>query len=130
MLNTILLSSTVATTTPTSSVPLGQPNTLMNFLPLILIFFVFYFLLIRPQMKKQKEHQAMIESIKRGEKVVTAGGIIGTVIKVDEEGMLQVEIAPNVVVSVVKSTISEVVGRPKPANNNAQKEQEKSQGKK
>ncbi len=79
-------------------------------LPLLLLA-IFYFLLIRPQQKRYKEHQAMVASVRRGDKVVTGGGIIGTVSKVDEDDVLQVEIAPNVVVKVTRDTISNVLNR-------------------
>ena len=89
---------------------------LTNFFPIILIVAVFYFFLIAPQTKKQKEHQAMINSIARGEKVVTGGGIIGTIVKVEEDGIVMVEIAPDVRVKVQKSSITEVLSRtPAPA---------------
>ena len=82
---------------------------LAQFMPLILIFGIMYFLLIRPQQKKMKEHQAMIAAVRRGDVVVTAGGLIGKVIKVKEDGELEVELADAVKVRVVKaSTIAEV----------------------
>ena len=74
------------------------------FLPLILIFGVFYILLIRPQQKKVKEHKAMVESLKRGDKVVTSGGITGTVERLIDNDKVEVEIAENVKVEIVKST--------------------------
>lgn len=87
-----------------------------QFLPLILIFGVFYFLLIRPQQKAQGELKKQISAIKRGDKVVTAGGIVGTVARVlDDSNEIDVDIAPNVRVSVVRSTISSVLA-PKAAN--------------
>jgi preprotein translocase subunit YajC len=88
----------------------GGTETLMQFLPLVLIFVVFYFLLIRPQQKRQKEHKALLGALKRGDRVVTAGGILGkvTIVKdgVDE---VEVEIAPNVRVSVLRQTIGDVL---------------------
>ena len=81
---------------------------LTNLLPLILIFIIMYFLLIRPQQKKVKEHRNMVESLKRGDTVVTQGGIIGRIIKVnDEENQLELEIANDTNVKVVKNTISQ-----------------------
>ena len=90
-----------------------------SFLPLILIFAVFYFLLIRPQQQKQKETRQMIAALKRGDRVVTGGGIIGTVQRVamvqDKDGKqvpsneIEVEIAPNVRVTVLRDTISSVI---------------------
>ena len=75
-----------------------------QFIPLILIFVIFYFFLIRPQQKKVKEHNAMVESLKRGDKVVTSGGITGTVERLIDNDKVEVEIAENVKVEIVKST--------------------------
>ena len=75
-----------------------------EFIPLILIFVIFYFFLIRPQQKKVKEHKAMVESLKRGDKVVTSGGITGTVERLIDNDKVEVEIAENVKVEIVKST--------------------------
>ena len=86
-----------------------------QFLPLILIFVIMYFLLIRPQQKKLKEHQAMVEALRRGDQVVTAGGIVGKVTKVQDDGMVEVEIADGVKVKVVKHTISQVLTKTEPA---------------
>lgn len=86
----------------------GTTDMLTSLLPLVLIFVVFYFLLIRPQQKKMKEHEAMIEAVRRGDVVTTSGGIIGKVAKVQEDGVVQIEIADGVKVKVVKGTISEV----------------------
>ena len=75
-----------------------------QFIPLILIFVIFYFFLIRTQQKKVKEHKAMVESLKRGDKVVTSGGITGTVERLIDNDKVEVEIAENVKVEIVKST--------------------------
>jgi preprotein translocase subunit YajC len=81
-----------------------------QFLPLVLIFGVFYFLLIRPQQQKQKEMKAMLLALKRGDKVVTGGGIVGVVQKVkDGSNEIEVEIAPTVRVTVVRETIASVI---------------------
>ena len=77
---------------------------IVQFIPLILIFVIFYFFLIRPQQKKVKEHKAMVESLKRGDKVVTSGGITGTVERLVDNDKVEVEIAENVKVEIVKST--------------------------
>ena len=82
-----------------------------SLLPLVLIFFIFYFLLIRPQQKRMKEHQAMLAAVVKGDEVVTSGGIVGRITKVDAGDTLTVEIAKGVEVSVVKSTISRVLGK-------------------
>ena len=90
-----------------------------QFLPLILIFVVFYFLLIRPQQQRQKEIKAALSALKRGDRVVTGGGIVGVVQKVKEgSNEIEVEIAPTVRVIVVRETISTVL-KPQPAANDA-----------
>ena len=86
-----------------------------QFLPLILIFAIMYFLLIRPQQKKVKEHQAMVEALRRGDQVVTQGGVVGKVVKVREDGEIEVEIAEGVKVRVIKSTIATVMNKTEPA---------------
>ncbi len=83
-------------------------------LPLVLIFVVFYFLLIRPQQKKQKAHKQMLTQVHRGDDVVTNGGIVGHVVKVGRDDNLLVEIAPDVRVRVMRNMISEVIRRPDP----------------
>ena len=75
-----------------------------QFIPLILIFVIFYFFLIRPQQKKVKEHKTMVEGLKRGDKVITSGGIIGTIDRVIDNDKVEVEIAENVKVEIVKAT--------------------------
>lgn len=87
-----------------------------SLVPLILVFGIMYFLLIRPQQRKLKEHQAMVAALRRGDQVVTSGGIVGRVTRVKEgENELEVEIAPNVNVRVVRSTIQTVVSKTEPA---------------
>lgn len=95
----------------------GGASFLVQLLPLVLIFAVFYFLLIRPQQKKMKDHRATVDAVKKGDQVITAGGMVGKVLRVDE-GYVDVEIAQGVKVKVVKSTLSDVVqpGSAKPAN--------------
>jgi preprotein translocase subunit YajC len=91
----------------------------MQLLPLVLIFVVFYFLLIRPQQKKMKDHREMLGQLKRGDRVVTAGGIVATITKVkDGSDEIEAEIAPNVKVTVVRGTIGSVL-RPEAANDEA-----------
>ncbi len=75
-----------------------------QFIPLILIFVIFYFFLIRPQQKKVKEHKAMVEGLKRGDKVITSGGITGTVERIIDNEKVEVQIAENVKVEIVKAT--------------------------
>ena len=75
-----------------------------QFIPLILIFVIFYFFLIRPQQKKVKEHKLMVESLKRGDKVITSGGIVGTVERIIDNDKVEVQISENVVVEIIRST--------------------------
>ena len=75
-----------------------------QFIPLILIFVIFYFFLIRPQQKKVKEHKAMVESLKKGDKIVNSGGITGTITRVIDNDKVEVEIADNVTVEVIRGT--------------------------
>ena len=75
-----------------------------QFIPLILIFVIFYFFLIRPQQKKVKEHKIMVENLKRGDKVITVGGIVGTIDRIIDVEKVEVEIAVNVKVEIIKST--------------------------
>ncbi|MDB5683789.1 MAG: protein translocase subunit yajC [Sphingomonas bacterium] len=95
----------------------GGAAIFMQMAPLVLIFVVFYFLLIRPQQKRMKEHRATIESVKKGDTVVTGGGLIGRVTRVDETEV-EVEVATGVKVRVVKSTLTDIrpAGGTKPAN--------------
>ncbi len=91
-------------------------DAIAQFVPLILIFAIMYFLLIRPQQKKVKEHQAMVGAVRRGDQVVTQGGLIGQVTKVKEDNELEVEIADGVKVRVVQSTLADVRSKTEPAN--------------
>ena len=84
---------------------------LAGILPLILIFVVFYFLLIRPQQKKLKDHKKMISDLKKGDRVVTQGGIIGSILYVNDDGTLSVEIADNVNVKVAKGMIADIAAK-------------------
>ena len=89
-------------------------NAMIQFLPLVLIFVVFYFLLIRPQQKKQKDHRTMLDALRRGDRVVTGGGIIGTVNRVTSPEEVEVDIAQGVRVRVLRSTITSVLAKPDP----------------
>lgn len=86
-----------------------------QFIPLILIFAIMYFLLIRPQQKKMKEHQAMVENLRRGDQVITQGGLIAKVTKVKEDNEIEVELSEGVKVRVVKSTVAQVLNKTEPA---------------
>ncbi len=88
---------------------------IQQFVPLILIFGIMYFLLIRPQQKKMKEHQNMVSSLRRGDQVVTQGGLIGKVVKVKENNEIEVELSEGVKVRVVQSTIAQVLSKTEPA---------------
>ena len=80
-----------------------------QFIPLILIFVIFYFFLIRPQQKRAKEHLEMVKGLKRGDEVITSGGIIGTVDRVFEDDTIEVMLADNVKVKVIKNTITSLL---------------------
>ncbi len=86
-----------------------------QFVPLILIFAIMYFLLIRPQQKKMKDHKAMVEALRRGDQVITQGGLIGKVVKVKDDDEIEVELAQGVKVRVVKSTVAQVLSKTEPA---------------
>jgi preprotein translocase subunit YajC len=93
----------------------GGGGGLESFLPIILIFAVFYFLLIRPQQKKQKEHKAMLGQVRRGDRVVMGGGIMGTVTKVIDDNEVAVEIADGVKVRVQRALLAHVIAKTDPA---------------
>ena len=80
-----------------------------QFVPLILIFVIFYFFLIRPQQKKVKEHKSMVVALKRGDEVITSGGIVGIIERVHEDDKIDLSISENVTVKVVKSTIQNLL---------------------
>jgi len=80
-----------------------------QFIPLILIFVIFYFFLIRPQQKRVKDHRAMVDSLKRGDEVITSGGIIGVVDRVMEDDRIEVILSDNVKVQIIKSTITSLL---------------------
>jgi preprotein translocase subunit YajC len=95
----------------------GLTATLVNFGPLVLIGVVMYWFLFRPQQMAQKTLRAQLAALKRGDRVVTAGGIVGTMKKAVEGATeVDVEIAPNVTVSVMRSTITQILAKPEPAN--------------
>lgn len=98
----------------------GGASPFMQLLPLIAIFVVFYFFLIRPQQKRMKQHREMVSNVKRGDTVVTSGGLIGKVTRV-EDTEVQVEIANGVHVQVVKATLADVRAKGEPANDVAKK---------
>ena len=108
----MFISEALAQTTTAAPAAGGGLEGLMQFAPLVLIFIVFYFLMIRPQQKRQKEHQALVKAAKRGDRIVTSGGILGVITKAnDTDNEVEVEIAQGVKVRVVRSAISDVVNR-------------------
>ena len=82
-----------------------------QFIPLILIFVIFYFFLIRPQQKRVKDHKMMVASLKRGDDIVTAGGVVGKVEKVLDEERIEVVISENVKIEVIKSTVQSLLSK-------------------
>ena len=92
----------------------GGGGALIQILPLILIFVVFYFLLIRPQQKKARQHREMVAALKRGDRVVTGGGLHATVSRVEDDATVILELAPNVRVKAQRNTIAELASRPEP----------------
>ena len=110
-------SEALAQTTTGTGAGGGPQDLLLQFLPLVALMVLFWFLLIRPQQRRLKQHRDMIAAVKRGDTVVLASGVVGKVTRVDE-AEAQVEIAPNTTVKVVKAMISEVRtrGEPAPAN--------------
>ena len=102
--------------TPAYAQAAGGAGAFGSFIPLILIFAIMYFLLIRPQQKKAKEHARMVQELRRGDQVITAGGLIGKVSKVKEDNEIEVELATGVKVRVVKTTIAQVVAKTEAAS--------------
>lgn len=92
-----------------------EGGALAQFLPLILIFAIMYFLIIRPQQKKLKDHQAMVSALRRGDVVVTQGGLIGKVVKVKDDNEIELELGEGVKVRAVQNTIAQVVSKTEPA---------------
>ena len=99
------------------------------FLPLILIFVVFYFLLIRPQQKKMKDHKSLLSSIRRSDKVITGGGIMGTVTKVVDDDEIIVEISDGVKVRVQRALLSTVISKSDPVSGDKKKKTKNSDDK-
>ncbi len=93
----------------------GGAGGITSFIPLILIFAIMYFLMIRPQQKKAKEHRAMVADLRKGDQIVTAGGLLGKVTKVGAENEVEIQIATGVKVKVVQNTIQAVLNKTEPA---------------
>jgi preprotein translocase subunit YajC len=96
----------------------GAPDLLMSVLPFVLIFVIMYFLIIRPQRQRMKQHQELVSNLRRGDTVVTSGGLIGKIAKVVDEGEVQVEISEGVKIRVVRSMITEVRSKTEPVKEN------------
>ena len=86
----------------------GEPPAWMSFLPLVAMGFIFWFLILRPQMRQQKEHKAKIAALKKNDMVVTAGGLVGKVVKIDDH-YVELELGPNVKVKAVRSTLGDII---------------------
>lgn len=115
MLNNIFISDAFAQAADAAATVPTPENSMTSFVPLILIFAIFYFLIIRPQSKKYKDHQMMVNDLKAGAKIVTTGGIFGTVKEVNkEENLFEVEIAQGVVVKIQKQNVATLVDAKKP----------------
>ena len=104
----MFISSAFAQTAPAAAASGGMTSTLTSMLPLVLMFVVLYFLMIRPQMKRQKEHRAMIDAIVKGDEVATTGGLVGRVVGLDEQ-FLQVELSQGVVVQLQRGAVVQVL---------------------
>jgi preprotein translocase subunit YajC len=104
----VFISSAYAQTAPAAASGGDMQSSFMSLLPLVLMFVVLYFVMIRPQMKRQKEHRTMVEALAKGDEVATAGGLIGKVTKLGDT-FLAVEIAPGVEVQVQRSAVTQVL---------------------
>jgi preprotein translocase subunit YajC len=94
--------------------PLGGDNMLVSLLPFILIFVIMYFLILRPQQKRQKQHQEMVKNVRRGDTVVTSGGLIGKVTKVVDDDTIEVEVSDGVRVRQMRSMVADVRAKGEP----------------
>ena len=104
----VFISSAFAQTAPAAAASGGMESSLMSMLPLVLMFVVLYFVMIRPQMKKQKEHRSMIDALAKGDEIVTAGGVLGKVSKMGDT-YLGLEIANGVEIQVQRSAVVQVL---------------------
>lgn len=98
--------------------PGGAGDILIQFFPIILLVIIFWFFIFRPQQRRAKEHQNMLDNVRRGDTIVTSGGIVGKVTKVTEGSDLDVEIADGVKIKVVRTMIADVRSKPEPVNDN------------
>ena len=104
----MFISSAFAQTAPAAAAEGGMQSSLMSMLPLVLMFVVLYFVMIRPQMKKQKEHRAMIDALAKGDEVVTGGGLLGKVAKLTES-TVSLEVAPGVEIQIQRSAVVQIL---------------------
>jgi preprotein translocase subunit YajC len=104
----VFISSAFAQTAPAAAAGSDMSSSLMSMLPLVLMFVVLYFVMIRPQMKKQKEHRAMIDAVAKGDEVVTAGGVLGKISKVGDN-YLGLEVASGVEIQIQRSAVVQVL---------------------
>ncbi|MBX7145886.1 MAG: preprotein translocase subunit YajC [Alphaproteobacteria bacterium] len=116
----MIFSLAYAQTTATAAS--GSGGFLVQLLPLVLIFVVFYFLLIRPQQKKMKDHKQLIQNLRKGDKILTSGGIIAQVSKIISDTELQIEIAEGVKIRIARGAVSEVLNQSEKDKNDAQNE--------
>ena len=98
----------------TGASPLGSLDTLIQFAPFVVIFVIMYFLILRPQQQRAKEQRAMVSAAKRGDTIVTSGGLVGKITKATDDAEVEVEIAPNVRVRLVRSGIADVRAKGEP----------------
>ena len=105
--------------TPAYAQGAGQSEFYMSLLPILLMFVIFYFLLFRPQQQRAKNHREMVANLRRGDTVVTAGGIVGKVTKVVDDAEIQVEIAENTRVKLMRGTVAEVRAKGEPVKDDA-----------
>lgn len=118
MLTNLFISDSFAQATEAAVAAPASEFSISSFIPLILIFAVFYFLIVRPQSKKMKEHQVMVNNLKIGNQVITNGGIVGVVKDVHEkEGQVEVEIAPGVNIKILKNYVADLVKNEKEEKN-------------
>ena len=104
----MFISSAFAQTAPAAAAGGDMQSSLMSMLPLVLMFVVLYFVMIRPQMKKQKEHRAMMEALSKGDEVVTVGGVLGKIAKLNENN-LSLEVANGVEIQLQRSAVVQVL---------------------
>lgn len=116
----LFVNSAFAQTPDATAVPSGSPSSIgMSFVPLLLIFGVFYILLIRPQQKKLDDQSKMIKALKRGDRIITAGGVYGKITKLEGDDNLIVEIADGIQIKVLRSTVSALAAKTEPAKTEA-----------